>query len=314
MTKIRLLLVCFIISVSVCISGKNTDTVVIGVDEKFHIEGFNHGIIIILKPDYRFYYQLYSRGCMGGFYYKNVQGNYQIDSVRNVTFDPQIVIFVQDDFAHGLSSTTTIDTVLYCGAQDSHKIPTNYKLLGIEDVSFLVPDSLNGTYDEDYLGTSNFIVLANLYNSNDRVNTKERLLASKDTILNYRKLDIENIPEKWQKYFLKTPITAKIKSAKVIKRNELFPSNNKLTVISENGFFIPHYTLEAKQKELELGMKMYGIHPKHGYVEVTIVEISEKLIVAEGEDIFYRSTKLKNGTILSTQKETNLADVDKMSD
>ena len=261
-----------------------------GLKEKFVFKGFNIGVEIYLFPDFTFLNRFYSRACLGGFFIKNVTGTYSLNG-DSVVFSPQTMVFKEDWEAFEVSETTKIDTVEYYKS-DSTKIQTEYRVVEVDDVKFLVSESGVEEYDDILRRNSNFIALANLYNSYERVNTTQKLLANKDTVINFRNLNVAiSIPTKWQDYFLEEPIEAEIASARVVKYPKIY------------GYYylIPTYELNiGSQAGLKEGMILYSEKKKE--IDINVVQVEANKSIAEGEDIFYFDTRFKTGTILSTRK------------
>jgi hypothetical protein len=267
----------------------------IGLEEEFAIRGFNVGVEIYLFPDFTFLNRFYSRACTGGFFIKNVTGTYMLEE-NNVIFSPQTMIIMEDWESHEITNTTKIDTVEYY-VSDSTKIQTEYRIVENSNIKFLVSESSVNEFDDIFYRNSNFIALANLYNSYEHVKTTERLLANKDTTICFRNLDIEkNIPTEWQDYFLEEPIQAEITSVRVVSIPIKFRE-------MEVGYsLIPNYRLNiGVQSRIKEGMILYS--QKRKEVEVRVKSVEENKTIAEGEDIFYFDTRFKTGTILSTKKE-----------
>lgn len=276
---------------------KNIETT-LGLEEKFVIKGFNIGVEIYLFPDFTFLNRFYSKACLGGFFIKDVTGTYKLDG-QNVIFSPQTMIFQEDWESHEISNTTKIDTISYY-ISDSTKIQSEYKIVEISDVKFLVSESDINEHDDIFYKNSNFIALANLYNSYKHEEATRELLANKDTMIDFRNLNMmENIPTKWQDYFLQEPIRTEITSVRVVKNVIRYKGTEE-----DCGYtLIPTYKLNAgAQRGIKEGMILYS--KKGGeIIGVTIIQVEENESIAEGEDIFYFDTKFKVGTILSTKAE-----------
>ena len=275
-------------------SNKEVETS-LGLKEKFVIKGFNIGVEIYLSPDFTFLNRFYTRACTGGFFFKHVTGTYVLDG-NNVIFSPQTMILMEDWESHGISNTTKIDTIAYY-VSDSTKIQTEYKIVEVSNIKFLVSESGINEHDDIFDRNSNFIALANLYNSHEQVNTTKKLLANKDTVICFENLDIlKNIPTKWQDYFLKEPIQAEITSVQVVRTPQ------KYRGFDYGHALIPTYKLNiGTQSGIKEGMILYS--QKRKEIDVIVTQVEENKTVAEGEDIFYFNTKFKTGTILSTRKE-----------
>lgn len=273
---------------------KNTEAT-LGLQEKFVIAGFNVGVEIYLSPDFTFLNRYYSRACYGGFFIKDVLGTYTLNE-NNVIFSPQTMILKEDWESYEVCSTTIIDTIAYY-ISDSTKIQTKYTIVEIDKIKFLVSESSISEYDDVFYRNSNFITLANLYNSYEQINTTSKLLANRDTLISFRNLNIENnIPLTWQEYFLKEPIQAEISSVRVVS-NPL-----KYRGVDCGYNLIPTYKLNiGVQSGIKEGMILYSQKKKE--IDVIVKQVNEDVTIAEGEDIFHENTKFKIGTILSTKKE-----------
>ncbi len=273
------------------------EVAVSGPKEKFQIKGFNIGIEIYLRPDYTFLNHFYSRACQGGFFIKEVTGTYRLDGAE-VTFTPQTMIFKEDWESHEIGNTTRIDTVAYY-ASDSTRIQTKYRIVEVSGVRFLVSESRVGERDELFYRSSNFIALANLYNSCEQRAATDNLLANKDTVMDFRNLNVAGqIPAPWRDYFLADPIQTTIRSVRVKSIPHRVRGSERVVGYS----LIPTYKLDAGSLNgLKEGMLLYS--PKRNGIDVTVIRVEEADAVAEGMNIFFENTKFNPGTILSTKKE-----------
>jgi hypothetical protein len=260
----------------------------LGLKEKFVLKGFNTGVEIYLKPDFTFINNCYSYGCTGGFRVKLVFGHYEIDS-NQISFYPEKMVWKEDwQENHYWNYKLKFDTITYYES-DTTSIHKKYWLIQDNHLKFLVSESNFNEQDELFYKSSNFISLANLYNSNIEQNTTENLLSNKDTLWNFKNLNLKNIPDFYRELFLDTAINAKVISSKVYKINESF---------------IPRYKLEVKEKnKIKIGMKFYSQDfPDY---PIQLIEINNEDCIAEGYDLFYLNTKLKTNTIISTEKKSN---------
>jgi hypothetical protein len=259
----------------------------IGLKDKFVFKGFNVGVEIYLKPDFTFINNCYSYGCTGGYRIKLVTGHYEIES-NQIRFKPEKLVWKEDWENFEVDSKLKFDTVNYYES-DSTSIQKLYWLIKENKMKFLVSESKYNEQDELFYKSSNFISLANLYNSNIEQDAAENLLSNTDTIWNFRNLNLDNnIPDDYRGYFLDTAIKAEIISSKVYK-------------VSES--LIPRYKLEIKEnKGINIGMKFYSQNIPD--FPIVIVEINSKNIIAEGYDLFYDNTKLKVKTIITTERKT----------
>jgi hypothetical protein len=259
----------------------------IGLKEKFIIKGFNVGVEIYLKPNFTFINNCYSYGCIGGFRVKVTTGQYEIDN-NQIYFKPEKMVWKEDWTNHYWESKLKFDTVAYYES-DSTSIQKKYWLIQKGKMRFLVSESEYNEQDELFYRSSNFISLANLYNSNTEQNANENLLSNTDTLWNFRELQIsQNIPNIYRDFFLDTEIKTEIISSKVYKIGESL---------------IPRYKLHIDEdKKVKIGMKFYS--QKFPNYPIVIIEKNGKNFIAEGYDLFYENTKLEKGTKVSTERKT----------
>jgi len=253
-----------------------------GLKEKFKIKGFNSSVTINLNPDFSFSNISFSRGCVGGYYIKIVTGKYNIIGTQ-MTFYPEKIIISRDDIEPLPDKLVFKDTLDYYDS-DSTKIQKRYWLVQLNDFKFLVSESPNNFNDEYFYKSSNFISLANLYNSRERQSTQENLLSSKDSIISFFDLDInKNIPNNWKDYFLENPIVSKLESVKMIKNDSFGPLPNcKLDKGADSG--------------IKIGMRFYAKSISDDYLEVN--EVFNKF----SKGLYFSNKKIKRGIILSTEK------------
>lgn len=258
----------------------------LGLNEKFVIKGFNVGVEIYLNPDFTFINYCYLEGCTGGFRIKIVTGRYEIDS-NQISFNPEKLVWKEDWENHFWDSNLNFDTITYYES-DTTSILKKYWLIQDNNMKFLVSESNFNEQDELFYKSSNFISLANLYNSNIEQNATENLLSNKDTLWNFKNLNLKNIPDFYRELFLDTAINAIVISSKVYKINESL---------------IPRYKLEVKEKNrIKIGMKFYSQDFPDSPIQ--IIEKNNEDFIAEGSDLLYENTKLNIKAIISTEKKT----------
>ncbi|MFI2743336.1 hypothetical protein ACG2LH_11385 [Zhouia sp. PK063] len=259
----------------------------LGLDEKFYLKGFNSGIDIVLNPNFTFVNSCYSFGCTGGFRVKVVTGVYDLKP-NKINFIPKKMVWKEDWLNFYENSNLTFDTILYYES-DTTSIQKQYWLLKDRQLKLLVSESNYNEHDELFYKTSNFISLANLYNSNVNCNLTKNLLSNKDTIVNLRNFSLKYIPKPYKNLFLENSIKAKIIGVKVHRVNESL---------------IPRYRLEVEDKsKVRVGMKFYA--ERFAFNPIQVVKINEKQCIAEGEDLFFENTKLKTNTIITTERKSN---------
>ena len=258
----------------------------VGLNEKFVLKGFNVGLEVYLKPDFNFINNCYSYGCTGGYRIKLVTGHYEMDS-NQIIFKPEKMVWKEDWDNHHFDSKLKFDTINYYKS-DTTSIQEKYWLIQDGKLKFLVSESKYNEQDELFYKSSNFISLANLYNSNTDQDANKNILSNTDTICNFRNLILKNIPDFYKELFLDTLVNARVISSRVYKVNESL---------------IPRYTLDIKDKNrISIGMKFYSKDfPEY---PIEIIELNNENCIGEGSDLFYENTKLKNNSIISTERKT----------
>jgi hypothetical protein len=264
--------------------NQNNFTQKVGLNEKFVLKGFNDGVEIILKPDFTFVNNCYSYGCTGGFRIKLVTGFYEIES-NELYFKPEKLVWKEDWGNNYWDSNLKFDTVAYYES-DTTSIQSKYFLIEDNNLKFLVSESKYRERDEFFNTSSNFISLANLYNSNIEADATADILSNKDTLWNFRNLNLESIPESYRELFLDTAIIAQVINSKVYNINESL---------------VPRYKLEIKENNrIKIGMKFFS--KEFPDYPIIIIETNYENCIAEGYNLFYENTKLKTNSILSTER------------
>lgn len=256
----------------------------VGLKETFLIKAFNVGTKISLDSNFTFTHNFFSYGCTGGFKIKKVLGLYDINA-NQIIFKPKQLIWMEDHYNHIHDSKLKFDTIPYYDS-DSTIIQKKYFLLQQNSMKFLISDADYNQEDKFFEKKSNFITLANLYNSNVKQKANKNLLSNIDTVWNFKNLTLDKKTlNQHRNLFLDSIIHLKIASVKVHKKeNEL----------------IPIYKIDIKkQKEIKVGMKLYAPKFKNQFIEV--IDIKNNTCTAEGSDIFWGSKKLKAGTVVSTE-------------
>lgn len=249
MKYIQILLLIFIISCSnkeTKSNDRNFDSQKIDTLTYRH-NGFNYGLQLDLLSDGRFINEDYLFSCFGGGKRKKVFGTYKRDSLK-LTLNPQRIEFIE--YPEDMESKP-ITTKLNYGI-DSLKIKTEFQVVKWENNEYLFSEyldlGLNLEEENDYIRFAYYL--------NNGLEPKSSgmylVRKTKDSITS--EFDLKQIPEKWQCYFLKEPISAKIKNIKkVIDPNDEVNiswliefdkgkkdrMNNRLTLKTKDGeFFI----------------------------------------------------------------------------
>ncbi len=185
------------------IPEQNIDTI------SYHYSGFNNGLKLDLLSDGTFVNEKYLFGCTGGGERKKVFGTYKFDSVKLILI-PQKVEFIQ--YPMDMESEPTTTKVTY--GIDSLTIKTEYQIVTWGNKKYLLSDFYDSVWSSEK--ENDYIRFADYSNSGFEPKTSGRYLVkgTEDSITS--EFDLGQIPEKWQKYFLKEPITAKIKSIRKV--------------------------------------------------------------------------------------------------
>lgn len=214
---------------------------------KFSYNGFNNGLRLDLLSDGSFINENYLFGCTGGGERKKVFGTYKMDSV-NLKLIPQKIEYTE--YPMDMESKPKTTNIIY--GIDSLKIKTEFQILNWENKKYLLSDFYD--YDWSLDKENDYIRFADYLNSGLEPKSSGMYLVTeiKDTIKT--EFDLKQVPKKWQGYFLKEPVSAKIRKIKKItdqndkeniswqieldkgKRDRM---NNRLTLETKDGeFFI----------------------------------------------------------------------------
>ena len=220
---------------------KNIDTL------RYSYDGFNNGLRLDLLSDGRFINENYLFSCFGGGERKKVFGTYKMDSLK-LTLNPERIEFIEYPEDMELKPKTT--KIKY--GIDSLKIKTEFQVVQWENNKYLFSDYFDFGWSLDK--ENDYIRFADYLNTGlePEMNGMYLVNKTKDSITS--EFDLKQIPEKWQSYFLKEPVSAKIKNiTKVIDPNdkeniswqieldkgEKDRINNRLTLETQDGeFFI----------------------------------------------------------------------------
>ncbi|WP_179317972.1 hypothetical protein [Winogradskyella undariae] len=176
---------------------------------KFSYNGFNNGLRLDLLSDGSFISENYLFGCTGGGERKKVFGTYKMDSV-NLKLVPEKIEYTE----YPIDMESKPKTINITYGIDSLKIKTEFQIFNWENKKYLLSDFYDYGWSLDK--ENDYIRFANYLNSGFEPKSSGRYLVTetKDTIRT--EFDLKQIPEKWQDYFLKEPVSAKIKKIKKI--------------------------------------------------------------------------------------------------
>ena len=254
-----------------------------GIKRKFILKEFNQNISIYLREDFSFTNCYFSKGCVGGYIINMVFGEYKIDG-NHIAFIPKKMLRDEGFFLTDFTKKD-IDTVDYYYS-DSTKIQLNYWHIKKDSFEFLLSEAEFNEFDECFMKSSNFIALANLYNSNIEGEICYSVFCNIDTTINIRTiLSKENIPEKFHKLFLDNPIEIDIKSVKLNK--EHYPVYHLLSDKFDNAF---------------IGMKFYYSQDDF-YPPIVITEKKDGALTAMGTGYFFYKNFEENSGFIITVKQ-----------
>ncbi|WP_299121986.1 hypothetical protein [uncultured Tenacibaculum sp.] len=214
---------------------------------KFSYHGFNNGAKLNLISNGFFINEDYVYGCVGGGFRKKVFGKYQIKN-NQLTLLPEKIKYTE--FPLDFESKPKTSNVSY--GPDSLKIKTKFQIVKWGDNEYLLSDYFHFGWgigkENDYLRFADYL------NDGSEPKSSGMYLVNKTNDPITTEFDLKQIPKKWQKHFLKEPISAKIKSIeKIIDSNdddyiywkieldkgEKDRMNKRLTLVTKNEeFFI----------------------------------------------------------------------------
>ena len=257
--------------------------------EEYQLNGFNKGLLIRLYSDGSFENETFSSACTGGGVQKIVSG-YFTESGNRLEFNPMSVI-INDESEDG---ELTTDTLKY-HYSDSTKIQTVYYKIRIGQEAMLISNEELDQYNETYIRPSNFIELANGFNSGEEISLRSDFLALKDSAMRIENIEMfKDIPTDWQDYFLPVPIECSIISVEINK------------IVFKPGYFHEKttYTLDKGESSgLKLGMRLYSQTQEYEYIEV--YEVNKESSKARELLQYSKRYSCNKGTVLSTRRKTN---------
>ncbi|EDP94848.1 hypothetical protein U8527_08010 [Kordia algicida OT-1] len=180
---------------------------------KYSYSVFNHGKRLFLLSDGSFMNEVYTFSCSGSGFHKKVSGTYKIDSISLSLF-PQKIALTTYSFDRKVKPTK----VQLDYGVDSLKIKTEFKIIHWETKTYLLSETYDYDYSEDE--ENDFMRFADYVNIGFEPKTSGMYLSHKEKDTFTSAFDMQQIPEKWQKYFLKKPIVTKIKNLKKVYDSE----------------------------------------------------------------------------------------------
>lgn len=214
---------------------------------RYGYNGSNYGVQLDLLSDGRFINENYLFSCLGGGERKKVFGTYKMESLK-LTLNPERIEFIE--YSEDIPSKPKMTKIKY--GIDSLKIKTEFQVIKWENNEYLFSEFFDFGWSLEK--ENDYIRFADYLNSGLEPEMNGMYLVRKTTDSITSEFDLKQIPEKWQSYFLKEPVSAKIKYIKKVvdpndKENiswliELDKGkndriNNRLTLqTKDGGFFI----------------------------------------------------------------------------
>lgn len=179
----------------------------------FSSRGFNSGHNLKLMSDNQFIDENLWASCFGGGGKRKVLGSYNTQNGKTV-LTPKIIEFTESPM---LGLDAVIETKTYKYNPDSLRIQAEYYLVNWRRNKYLLSET---DFDmPEY--ESDFVRFARYFNSESRRFKFDGFLyiENENTCDSLNpKFDYNQIPIKWQSYFLKLPIAAKIEEIKLIEK------------------------------------------------------------------------------------------------
>tara|TARA_R110002012_G_C11657571_1_gene611894 strand:+ start:2703 stop:3557 length:855 start_codon:yes stop_codon:yes gene_type:complete len=236
---------------------------------RYGYNGFNNGLQLDLLSDGHFINENYLFSCFGGGERKKVFGTYKMDSLK-LTLNPERIEFIE--YPEEMESKPKTTKINY--GIDSLKIKTEFQVIKWENNEYLFSEFFDSGWSLEK--ENDYIRFADYINSGLEPETSGMYLVrkTKDSITS--EFDLKQIPEKWQSYFLKEPVSAKIKYIKKVvdpndeeniswliemDKGKNDRMNNRLTLETKDGeFFIE---VDSVLTNRSFGMTyMYDFTPK----------------------------------------------------
>ncbi|CAM1338925.1 hypothetical protein [Tenacibaculum aestuarii] len=249
---------------------------------KYSYKGFNNGKNLFLLSNGKFINEEYLFGCTGGGERKKVYGTYKIDSSKTyLTLNPTLVELAEYPIER--ETKPIIKKIKH--NIDSLKIKTNYQILKWKKNRYLLSDffHIGWSLEEE----NDYIRFANYLNSGREPESSGMYLVNKfeDSITS--NFDLNQIPKKWKKFFLKKPISAKIKAIKKIIYSK-----------EENDF---HWLFELDKGENDLINNRLTLKTKDGNLFIEIDSVLKDKSFGRTYIPDFSSKKYPVGTELRTK-------------
>jgi hypothetical protein len=229
---------------------------VIGVYETY---GFGEGRKLELKANRQFSHEISTWGCMSGGEVRKIKGTYRVEDGK-VTLNPTYVI---NEILDGRKpyNITSRDSLPF-QISDTLYIIKEYTIFTWYGLTYLFTEAQYNEWGY-HREENDYERLANDYNAGykDHFNGPYFFKGSKENPP-HSKLRIDQLPSRYQKRFLKEPITGEILQSKDIERNEYGYSR----VVTQ------HLINRGRKNGIMEKMKFYGID---GNCQIRITQVDQ---------------------------------------
>ena len=182
---------------------RNIDTL------RYSYHGFNNGLQLDLLSDGSFINENYLFSCFGGGEIKKVYGTYKIYGLRLTLYPERIELYEYPENMKLKPKTTKTKYGI-----DSLKIKSEFQVVKWENNKYLLSDYFdygwNLNKENDYMRFADYI------NCGLEPETSGMYLVNKTSDSITSEFDLKQIPEIWQSYFLREPVSAKIKKRHIV--------------------------------------------------------------------------------------------------
>lgn len=192
---------------------------------KYSSNSPNINLKLELLSDGRFIYKIADFGCIGGGEIKTFFGRYKMDSLY-LNLIPENIEYSK--YSEKIELKPDITLLKY--GIDSLKIKTDFKIITWENNKYLLSEfydfEWNAQKENDYIRFADYL------NSGLEPQFSGMYLTKKTEDTIRTEFDLNKIPEQWQSYFLKEPLSVKIKNIKKISDED----NNTWQIELDKGY------------------------------------------------------------------------------
>ncbi|MFY7944710.1 MAG: hypothetical protein ACOVNZ_09005 [Crocinitomicaceae bacterium] len=176
---------------------------------KYAYRGFNDGLQLDLLSDGCFIYEYHFFGCLGGGKVLKVFGAHEKDSLKLI-LNPEsveLILYPQDMEKEPITSKMKYGI-------GSFKIKTEFQSVYWENNEYLLSEQFDfGWWLEE---ENDYIRFAGYFNQGLEPKSNGMYLVRKFNDSMRSEFDVKQLPEKWQPYFFKEPVIARVKHIRKI--------------------------------------------------------------------------------------------------